>query len=362
MIKGKKLIKRYVERSKSYLNKFTHLKLVKEYKKQKKLFEQYLKHKKIALSKGLFLMCSFQEFKGLTSYGKLNYYKFICQKRGHKIKRTLDWNSYNHNCIICHQEEHSDELLNLFIQIVENRGGTVTDRIAIKNKTQKVPCLCKYNHKFNISIEKLEIGQWCSKCNLRVGENKVRLIFEHIFQKEFPTQRPTWLKSPLSEKNLELDGYNEELKIAFEYQGPHHRTNENVIAKDKEKVKICKLKNISLIIIDEFKQNYTDEYIFQIILNKCKKLRLPIANMKFDQIDFGSAYMNEKSVRSQTYQIILQYGGTIIIDFENINVLMLIQCSNYRHKPFYKTPTNLIYHNAWCPECIKEEKQGFCEI
>lgn len=55
-------------------------------------------------------------------------------------------------------------------------------------------------------------------------EEKCRKIIEKIYRKPFPSVRPNFLKSPLTRKNLELDCYNAELKIAIEYNGQQHYT------------------------------------------------------------------------------------------------------------------------------------------
>jgi hypothetical protein len=53
-------------------------------------------------------------------------------------------------------------------------------------------------------------------------ENKCRNIIEKIYGKSFPSIRPDFLKNPKTGKNLELDCYNAELKIALEYNGVQH--------------------------------------------------------------------------------------------------------------------------------------------
>lgn len=53
------------------------------------------------------------------------------------------------------------------------------------------------------------------------GEALAISILESITGAKFPTVRPAWLVYQGTQ--LELDGYNEELKLALEYSGPLHR-------------------------------------------------------------------------------------------------------------------------------------------
>jgi hypothetical protein len=55
-------------------------------------------------------------------------------------------------------------------------------------------------------------------------EEICRTIIQKIYHKPFPSVRPTFLRSPVTKKNLELDCYNEELRIALEYNGQQHYT------------------------------------------------------------------------------------------------------------------------------------------
>ncbi|MHA1733209.1 MAG: hypothetical protein ACTSU5_14775 [Promethearchaeota archaeon] len=66
----------------------------------------------------------------------------------------------------------------------------------------------------------------CVRCGRRGGsveEDVVRKIFEYLFDgKPFPPAYPPWLVNPATGRTLEFDGYNRELRLAFEYNGPHH--------------------------------------------------------------------------------------------------------------------------------------------
>lgn len=54
------------------------------------------------------------------------------------------------------------------------------------------------------------------------SEERCREILESIFRCPFPSVRPDFLRSPVTDKNLELDCYNERMKLALEYDGAQH--------------------------------------------------------------------------------------------------------------------------------------------
>lgn len=59
------------------------------------------------------------------------------------------------------------------------------------------------------------------------GEIECRRVLQSLFKKPFPKARPNILRNPVTsengfDNNLELDCYNEELKLACEYQGIQH--------------------------------------------------------------------------------------------------------------------------------------------
>jgi hypothetical protein len=58
---------------------------------------------------------------------------------------------------------------------------------------------------------------------LKKHETRCRAILEDLFEQPFTSIRPDFLRYPKTGRNLELDGYNPTLNLAFEYQGVQHR-------------------------------------------------------------------------------------------------------------------------------------------
>jgi len=90
------------------------------------------------------------------------------------------------------------------------------------------------------------------------GEEYVKVILEQIYNVEFKTYRPPWLKNPETSGQLEIDCYNQELKLGVEFDGEQHfkfpngihKTKEEFIAqvrRDQYKDKVCIEKGIYLI-------------------------------------------------------------------------------------------------------------------
>ena len=54
------------------------------------------------------------------------------------------------------------------------------------------------------------------------GEVECRKFLETVFQVPFPKARPNFLKNPITGNNLEIDCFNETLRLGIEYNGKQH--------------------------------------------------------------------------------------------------------------------------------------------
>lgn len=106
------------------------------------------------------------------------------------------------------------------------------------------------------------------------SEERCRDILENIFRCKFPSVRPSFLNNPVTGKNLELDCYNERMKLALEYDGAQHakytpRFHKNdkwkfvyQVRKDDWKNLKCKENGVTLIRVPHYIQyDKLEEYI-----------------------------------------------------------------------------------------------------
>jgi hypothetical protein len=111
---------------------------------------------------------------------------------------------------------------NKFKELVDKRKGTLLSTVdKYINAQSKLTIKCHNDHIFDISLNNLNHNRWCPQCRLNVGELICKAAIEHLLEEKFIKIKPKWLKS---DKNtlLELDMYNDDLKIAVEYNGIQH--------------------------------------------------------------------------------------------------------------------------------------------
>lgn len=119
---------------------------------------------------------------------------------------------------------------------------------------------CSQGHRFGISYDKAQQDRGCPICNKSesMGERTCRLCFERFLNIDFRKERPLWLTS-IKGTRLELDGYNKELCLAFEYNGKQHYKpvgyckNEEDLKRcketDKLKERFCNKNGIELLVV-----------------------------------------------------------------------------------------------------------------
>lgn len=146
--------------------------------------------------------CRICAYKWQTSYASVSLKRGCPNCSGLRTKTLIDYQNLAQTCAIKYINNN----------IPKNTSTSIYGWKCVK-------CSCIWSAKYN----NIQQGSGCPQCACLKSEAACRVIFESIFQKKFPRVRPDFLRYGADKRsNLELDGYNSELQLAFEYQGEQH--------------------------------------------------------------------------------------------------------------------------------------------
>lgn len=175
--------------------------------------------------------------------------ELVCDKN-HKIKMSASHILEGNGCGVCYKIKLKSGSQNrMSIEKVKsklNRYGFSFIDDNYKSQTTKHLLSCKNGHIFKKSIQHILSGSvGCPECNNSfLSEKKFRNSIEKIFNAKFPKSKPAWLINPKTNRRLELDCYNQDFNLAFEYDGQFHYEVRKGINNNLEKQKeLDKLKD-----------------------------------------------------------------------------------------------------------------------
>ncbi len=233
------------------------------------------------------------------------YYKkldIICNK-GHKTKTSWGLLVGGKRCSECKRDKlkkHIDDIRVLCIKRGFELLSTQYDA------RQKLEMKCPEGHVFNIWWNNFRAGNGCIKCSISKSEMFCRLIVETMFGVKFDNVKPPFLRRRLGNKcgRMELDIFNVDLGLAFEYQGgQHYRVlwyNNDLEAqhkRDKLKADLCKQNDITLIPIPELNRHIKPEMIQRFIIDQLKDTPYAqMINRKEIDVDIIRGFVNSGCV------------------------------------------------------------------
>jgi len=184
----------------------------------------------------------------------IQYLEFSC-KNGHRFKTRASSIINGYWCQPCgidgqKLDEEEDG------KFIEDNGGKLLSKYKNNRTKMKIQCN-KCSNIWENSFGHLKKGQWCPYCAFGKSEHQFREVIEGALGVKFPKKYPKWLINPKTGNRLQLDGYNEELGVAFEYQGYQHfeqayyDKDEKALQerkfRDKIKKKLCKKYGVKLL-------------------------------------------------------------------------------------------------------------------
>jgi hypothetical protein len=206
-------------------------------------------------------------------------------------------------------------------EIVIRRNGRLISS-EYKGVDAKYEFECSLGHYFQNSFKKIEYGQWCPTCNKgKISEEIVRTTFEQIFGIPFIKERPNWLRNSRG-RQMELDGANLSLGVAFEYQGIQHFklgtqyiTTEEALSQrrldDELKIDLCNRHGVSLVVLtyEMERTGFSKE-----IEKQLNQLGFDTKKFNFDvEIDLSKAYVRQDRL-IELRTLLSRKGITVLSD------------------------------------------------
>lgn len=140
---------------------------------------------------------------------------------------------------------------------IEKGGELLSTKWEGNNKKYKF--IDQFGYEFEVIYSALIYGNQWSPKNIFISESICKQVFEHLFESSFDKTREILTGHITKGNRWELDGFCQELNIAFEYQGypshwdESHQSYEKTSKRDLLKKEHCKNLGITLIQISPFK-------------------------------------------------------------------------------------------------------------
>jgi hypothetical protein len=250
------------------------------------------------------------------------------------------------------------------IRLAESRGGKCLSE-NYKNDMSNITWQCNEGHIWDATPNNIKHGRWCPTCAPGFGERVCRLFFEKIFEKPFIKTRPNWLMSKRGFP-LELDGFCEELNLAFEHQGEQHYKKVHFFRdspnSDQLKRNVCKRKGIALIEIPEVPAITKIKDLKDVIVKEClkKDVNLPQRIAEIEITDYEIFTCTESKKRKELIEvakkIITEKEGETIHFFliSDSTPKLKIKCKNDHT---WSCSVSNIIKGKWCTYCHRESIQ-----
>ena len=290
-----------------------------------------------------------------------------CLKHNKVITKEPQVFLRGHGCDLCAKEDSTANLsvrtLNEINNFVSKLNGKCLSKTYLNNES-KLDFECNAGHKFLKSWSEVKNSlRWCPKCspNRLIGETIARLMLEHLLKIKLPS---LYIKQM---DGLQLDGYNEPQKIAFEYQGYQHFTDkshfhqsnkrfEEQLKRDQYKKALCKQYGIALIEIFEFKtiRSGRIQLFFEQVKEKLRELNIRYYNEPFE-LDLIELYQGRKSELYKLAKEVVEKNNGKIQEFIGSESKHTYFCEK-GHEIKNRILGVIIKANASCPLCESERR------
>lgn len=211
---------------------------------------------------------------------------------------------------------------------------------------------CKDGHRWMATPENIK-KTGCPKCSGGIQEERSRFIFESFLKRCFPKDRKAL-------NGLELDGYCNDLKLAFEYNGQQHYerhylnkgSSKAIQERDEKKSKLCANLGIKKIDIPYTQNDNLEMFIKQ----ELEKLGFNIVG----EVDW-SQFTGKSSRLNHLRQVASSRNGKLLTkSYLGSHKKHVFYCSICDMK--WKAIAKDVIAGSWCPRCANNRKYTKTEV
>ncbi len=225
---------------------------------------------------------------------------------------------------------------------------------------------CAEGHTWVAQYNNMASGGWCPECSAGLGERICRAYFEQIFGRDFPKTRPDWLINS-DGYQMELDGYCEDLALAFEHQGrQHYQELENFFyskanflkrkSDDRRKKTLCQQHGVTLIEIPQILYALPLSRIQQYIIEECMAQGVAVPETAASvTVKLLRAYSPDARERIHAIQkAASERGGTCLSPaYLGQTIPLRFRCSEGHE---WETTPPVVIKGHWCPVCARSKQ------
>ena len=256
-----------------------------------------------------------------------------------------------------------------FRKEVEALGGEVLEFAGTPDShpiqcRQKILVACSHGHKDRKDAQHVVRQRTlCQECSVGLYERIVRAHFEAMFGAEFPTKYPDWLKNPRTGYSLELDGFCEPLRLAFEHDGPQHHGRpihsgqtaayfRDIRARDLLKDQLCARSRVTLIRIPSLVDTLPIDQLRARIIEDCRtrQIAVPFPDAEVVVSDTAKSII----LWQECIAAVQAKGGKLLSpQYLGSQKPLLIECAEGHQ--FTMKPQHLKDQQfRWCRQCYKQ--------
>lgn len=266
-----------------------------------------------------------------------------------------------------------DDLADRISVIASQKGGKLLALSRLDSgygkRIWRAKLICAAGHAWDGRMDHILNGHWCPTCNTPgIREKICRQVLEHLLNAKFQKQRPSWLRTSRGGK-AELDGYNEQLRLAFEYHGQQHYTHipffhsgdkslEQREEDDQLKREACKENGITLI---EININVPLEVLQAHLVDQIVARRPDLVpSLNKARFDVFTAKTGRDEELRELHEIAQNRNGICLSSsYVDNTTKMHWQCSEGHQ--WLASAASVRRNCSWCPKCkgkrISESKR-----